>query len=146
MEERFRPEKMKKKISEKTRGLKSETPSLEEIPEWAEVLGVLILFTLIFIGISLTYGFRTVDTPNSCIEVTKQCHGIPTGDQGLSKENCVGLYTQDTEIASENECRGFDQVKSACQEQESFVNENTTINYLSCGEWASYYNFTLPEK
>ena len=141
----FRPEKLKQKINEKKKGLDSKTPSIKEIPEWAEVLGVLALFILAFIGISLVYGFTTVEKPNSCIEVTKQCQGIPTGDEGLSKEDCIGLYTQNTDITPEDQCRGFDQVKSACQGQESFVNENTTINYLSCGEWASYYNFSIPE-
>ena len=146
MNKTFGPEKLKQKISEKIRGLESKTPSIQEIPEWAEVLGFLALFILTFIGISLAYGFTTVEKPNSCIEVTKQCQGIPTGDEGLSKENCIGLYTQNTDIVSEDQCRGFDQVKSACQEQESFVNENTKLNYMSCGEWASYYNFSIPEK
>ena len=147
MEKEVRPEKIKHQVREKANGLKSKTPSLEEIPEWAEVIGVLLLVVIIFLGISLAYGFRTVESPSSCVQISKQCQGIPIGEDGtLSKDNCLGLYNQETDIASEDQCRGFDQVKSACQNAESYVNENTTINSMSCGEWASYYNFTLPEK
>ena len=147
MEKEVRPEKIKHQVREKANGLKSKTPSLEEIPEWAEVIGVLLLVVIIFLGISLAYGFRTVETPSSCVQISKQCQGIITGNQNsLTKDGCLGLYKEQTEIAPENECGGFSQVKSACQEQDSYVNENTTINSMSCGEWASYYNFTLPEK